>query len=160
MNNNVDELVDKYAKRIYRVAYIYLRSKSDAEDIVQEVLLKVLLNNKTFNNDEHRYNWIMKVTVNLCINLNKSAWKRNTVPLDYEAIDLQTEEQYRILYDLDCLSEKYKMVVQLFYFEDLSVEEISKILGITQTNVRTRLNRARKELKKDFEKGEILYGKI
>ena len=160
MKNEIDEIIDKYAKIIYRVAYIYLKSKTDAEDIVQEFFIKYMMNNKPFNDENHRKNWIMRVTVQLCINLSKSAWKKNVVSLDYETIDLQTEEQYKILYDLDCLSKNYKMVVQLFYFEDFSIEEISKILGISESNVKTRLNRARNELKRDFEKGERLNGKI
>ena len=160
MKNEIDEIVDKYGKMIYRIAYIYLKSKTDAEDITQEVFLKYMMNKKPFKDEEHRKNWILKVTVHLCINLRKSAWKRNTVPLNDDTLELQTEEQYKIFYDLDCLDEKYKMVVQLFYFEDLSTENISKILGISESNVRTRLNRARNELKRDFEKGEFLYGKI
>ena len=160
MKNEVNDIVDKYAKMIYRIAYINLKSKVDAEDIVQEVLIKCIMNKKPFKDEEHRKNWIIKVTLNLCINLRKSAWKRKIVPLKKDTLDLQTEEQYKILYDLDCLPEKYKIVVQLFYFEDLSIERISKILGISESNVRTRLNRARNELKRDFEKGDVSYGKI
>ena len=160
MNNEINEIIDKYAKMIYRIAYIYLKSKVDAEDITQEVFLKYMMNKKSFIDEEHRKNWIIKVTVHLCINLRKSAWKKNIIPLNDDILDLETEEQYRIFYDLDCLKDNYKIIVQLFYFEDLTTKEISKILGISESNVRTRLNRARNELKKDFEKGEISYGKI
>lgn len=160
MNDEINEIIDKYAKIIYRIAYIYLKSKSDAEDITQEVLIKYMMSNLSFRDENHRKNWIIKVTVHLCINLSKSAWRKNTVSLYDDSLDLQTEEQYKIFYNLDCLSEKYRMVVQLFYFEDLTTEEISKVLRISESNVRTRLNRARNELKKDFEKGEFLYGKI
>lgn len=160
MKNEINEIIDKYAKMIYRIAYIYLKSKVDAEDITQEVFLKCMMYKKTFKDEEHIKNWLIKVTVHLCINLRKSAWKKNIVPLNDDILDLETEEQYKIFYDLDCLNEKNKIIVQLFYFEDLSTKEISKILGISESNVRTRLNRARNELKKDFEKGEISYGKI
>ena len=160
MEKEIDEIVEKYAKMIYRIAYIYLKSKVDAEDIVQDVLLKFMMNKKPFKDENHLKNWIIKVTVHLCINLSKSAWKKKTISLYDDSLVLQTEEQYKIFYDLDCLDEKYKMVVQLFYFEDLSTEEISKIMGISEANVRTRLNRARNKLKQDLKKGEILYGKI
>lgn len=160
MEKEMDEIIEKYTKMIYRIAYIYLKSKTDAEDIVQDVLLKYVMNTKPFKDENHRKNWIIQVTVHLCINLKKSAWKRKVVPLNDETLSLQTEEQYKILNELDSLKEKYRMVVQLFYFEDLSIEEISKVLKISESNVRTRLNRARNELKTKFEKGELLYGKI
>lgn len=160
MNEEFDEIIKKYTPVIYRFAYINLKSKLDAEDVVQEVFLKLMMNKKPFNDEEHLNNWIIRTTINLCKNLRKSAWRRKVVPLNDDTIELQTEEQYKIFYDLDCLDEKLKIVVQLFYFEDLSTERISKILGITEENVRTRLYRARKILKQDFEKGEIAYGKI
>ena len=160
MNDEINEIIDKYAKIIYRIAYIYLKSKSDAEDITQEVLIKYMMSNISFRDENHRKNWIIKVTVHLCINLRKSAWNKHTVSLYDDSLDLQTEEQYKMIYDLDCLSEKYRIVVQLHYYEDLSIEQISKILKISESNVKTRLNRARNELKKDIEKGEVSYGKI
>ena len=161
MKNEVNEVVDKYAKTLYRIAYINLKSKSDAEDIVQDVFLKYLLNKKPFADENHRRNWLIRITLNLCSNLRKSAWKRKVIPLDVDSlIDFETEEQNRIFYDLDLLPEKYKVVVQLHYFEDLSIETISNILGISESNVKVRLHRAREMLKEDLEKGEISYGKI
>lgn len=160
MEREIDEIIEKYAKMIYRIAYIYLKSKVDAEDIVQDVFEKYVKYHKSFKDENHRKNWILQVTVHLCINLNKSAWKRKVVPLVDDSLVLDTEEQYKILDELDSLSEKYRMVVQLFYFEDLSVEDISKALKISESNVKTRLNRARNELKTKFEKGDLLYGEI
>lgn len=160
MEKEIDEIIEKYTKMIYRIAYIYLKSKVDAEDIVQDVFEKYVKHNKSFKDENHRKNWILQVTVHLCINLKKSAWKRKVVPLVDDTLVLDTEEQYKILDELDSLSEKYRMVVQLFYFEDLSVEDISKALKISESNVKTRLNRARNELKTKFEKGDLLYGEI
>ena len=161
MKNEVNEVVDKYAKKLYRIAYINLKSKSDAEDIVQDVFLKYLLNKKPFVNENHRRNWLIRITLNLCSNLRKSAWRRKVVRIDVDTlIDFETEEQNRIFYDLDFLPEKYKVVVQLHYFEDLSIETISNILGISESNVKVRLFRAREMLREDYKKGEISYGKI
>lgn len=161
MKNEVNEIVDKYAKTLYRIAYINLKSKTDAEDVVQDVFIKYMMNKKNFVDENHKKNWLIRVTLNLCFNVKKSAWKRKVIPMDVDnLIDLETEEQYRIFNDLDSLPEKYKVVVQLHYFEDLSVETISNILGISESNVKVRLFRAREMLKKDYEKGEVSYGKI
>lgn len=160
MKKDMDEIIDKYTKMIYRIAYIYLKNVGDAEDIVQEVLIKYFMNDKEFNDEEHEKNWIIRVTVNLCKNIKLSGWRKHVVPLENKYLELQTEEQYRIFEHLDHLKKKYRIVVQLFYYEDLSIERISKILGITESNVKTRLNRARKDLKEDIEKGDNLYEKI
>lgn len=164
MENDVGKIVEKYVDMIYRVAYINLKSKTDAEDITQEVLMKYLMNTKKFINEEHERNWIVKVTLNLCKNFKMSAWNRRVISIEEANIEFETAEQTRIFEELDSLKEKYRIVVQLFYFEDLPIETISKILGISKQNVKTRLNRARNELKKelgnDMKKGEIFYGKI
>ena len=162
MNNEIDEIIEKYTDDIYRIAYLYLRSKSDAEDIVQEVFLKYMLNKKPFKDEEHRKNWLLKITTHICINVNKSAWCRKVVPLkDDDVIEMETEEQHDLLDALNKLNNKYKMVVQLFYFEGFTTKKISEILGISDENVRVRLNRARNELKDILEKeGEVLNGKI
>ena len=155
-----EKIYAEYFPDVYKYVLSLCHHEAMAEDITQEVLLKYMMNKKPFKDEEHRKNWIIRVTVHLCINLNKSAWKRKTVSLFDQTLDLQTEEQYKMIYDLDCLSEKYRIVVQLHYYEDLSIEQISKILKISESNVKTRLNRARNELKKDIEKGEVSYGKI
>lgn len=160
MKKDMDEIIEKYTKMIYRIAYIYLKNVGDAEDIVQEVFIKYFMNDKEFIDEEHEKNWIIRVTVNLCKNVSVSGWRKHVVPLESKYLELQTEEQHRMLEHLERLNKKYRIVVQLFYYEDLSIERISKILGITESNVKTRLNRARKVLKEDIEKGEILYGKI
>ena len=148
MEKDVDEVITKYKELIYRIAYINLKIIADAEDVTQDVLEKYVKNTKKFKDKEHERNWLIRVTLNQCKNLSKSAWKRYTVPIDENlCLKLQTEEQEDIFEDLDYLEEKYKQVVQLFYYEDLSIATISKILNISEANVRTRLKRAKEKIK-------------
>lgn len=158
MKREIDEIVEKYSDMLYRIAYLNLKVPTDAEDIVQEVFLRYIINSKEFNDEEHEKNWLIRVTLNLCKNLSKSGWIKHTVPIDNECLQIECEENHNELEELDNLKDIYKNVVQLFYYEDLSVESISKILNISEANVRTRLNRARQELKQEIERGDSFYG--
>lgn len=141
-----DELYMKgYSEMIYRIAYTVLKSKSDAEDTLQEVLIKYVTTNKKFKDEEYKKRWLIRVTLNMSYNLKKPAWKRHTVPLEDE-IKFEHKYQDEIFDIIERLDKKYKDVVCLYYYEDVPIKEISKILKISEDNVRKRLSRARKKL--------------
>lgn len=141
-----DELYMKgYSEMIYRIAYTVLKSKSDAEDTLQEFLIKYVTTNKKFKDEEYKKRWLIRVTLNMSYNLKKSAWKRHTVPLEDE-IKFEHKYQDEIFDIIERLDKKYKDVVCLYYYEDVPIKEISKILIISEDNVRKRLSRARKKL--------------
>ena len=137
--------VKAYSEMIYRIAYTVLESKSDAEDILQEVLIKYVTTNKKFKDEEYKKSWLIRVTLNMSYNLKKSAWKRHTVPLDDE-VKFEYKHQSEIFDVIEKLDKKYKDVVLLYYYEDIPIRNISKILKISEDNVRKRLSRARKKL--------------
>ena len=141
-----DELYMKgYSEMIYRIAYTVLKSKSDAEDTLQEVLIKYVTTNKKFKDEEYKKRWLIRVTLNMSYNLKKSAWKRHTVPLEDE-IKFEHKYQDEIFDIIERLDKKYKDVVCLYYYEDVPIKDISKIIKISVDNVRKRLSRARKKL--------------
>lgn len=156
MKRDINEIVDEYGQDLFKIAYVKLKSETDAEDIVQEVFYKYIKYPLEFKNLEQEKHWLFKVTVNLCKNLLKSGWKTRTVPFEEEYLKLQYEEQYNVLEEVQKLDYKYRGVVQLFYFEQLNTKQISKILKISESNARVRLNRARKDLKLEIERGEAL----
>lgn len=147
MENKLEDKssVKAYSEMIYRIAYTVLNSKSDAEDILQEVLIKYVTTNKKFKDEEYKKSWFIRVTLNMSYNLKKSAWKRHTVPLDNE-VKFEYKYQSEIFDIIEKLDKKYKDVVLLYYYEDIPIRNISKILKISEDNVRTRLSRARKKL--------------
>lgn len=147
MENKLEDQssVKAYSEMIYRIAYTVLNSKSDAEDILQEVLIKYVTTNKKFKDEEYKKSWLIRVTLNMSYNLKKSAWKRHTVPLDNE-VKFEYKYQSEIFDIIEKLDKKYKDVVLLYYYEDIPIRNISKILKISEDNVRTRLSRARKKL--------------
>lgn len=141
------ECYAKYKNTVFRSAFAYLKNTADAEDIVQETFLKRFRYEKTFEGPENEKAWLLRVTINGCKDLLKSAHRRHNVPLD-EALQLcTTPEEHAVMDAVMTLPEKYRIPVHLFYFEGYAIGEIGKILGVSETAVRTRLYRARHMLK-------------
>ena len=152
---NFQETVEKYSNMVYRLAYFYTNSKYDADDIYQDVFLKYLQNKKQFENEEHKKAWLIRVTINCCKKLWLSSWKRKIIPLDDE-IKFEMEENIGLYNEIKKLPKKYRVVIHLFYYEQYSVKDISKILKQKESTIRTWLTRARKLLK-NYIKEEDFY---
>ena len=81
-NERARELVDRYADTILRLSYTYLKNTHDAQDICQDVLVKLLTEPRTFESPDHERAWVLRVTANACKDLLKSAWRKRTCGLD------------------------------------------------------------------------------
>ena len=146
------EVINLYSDMVYRMAYSMVKNKFDAEDIHQEVFVRYLRKHPAFENAEHEKAWFLRVTINLCKNLWKTAWKQKIVSLGERDLEEEAGERGKAREDelieiVKQLPQKYRMVIHLFYYEELSVEEISKVLGIKPSTVRTHLTRGRARLK-------------
>ena len=150
------EVIEKYSNAVYRMAYSLVKNKYDADDIHQEVFAIYIVKRPKFENAEHERAWFMRVTVNLCKNLWKTAWRRKVVSLDEdfeENIEMAAEpKDDGIIEVVRMLPFKYRTVIHLFYYEELSIKEISEILKMKPSTVRTHLTRARAKLKELLEK--------
>ena len=158
---NPSNLVERYGNFIYRIAIRYLKDKETAEDIVQDVFVRYIDKfHKTVNFDsrEHERNWMARVTINLCLNELKKRKNRKSVPLNSDEIPytFESPQEYYIYDEVQKLPLKYKEVFELFYLEDIKISEISRILKISESNVKTRLKRTRDMLRKIIKKGEDL----
>lgn len=140
---------NKYKDTIYRIALNFFGNSFDADDIVQEVLLKLYESDKSFENDEHIRNWLIRVTINQCKNLLRLPWQKRNVSLEEwsGSIEFEYTEQSELFAQVMNLAEKYRVILYLFYYEDFSVKKISSLLRISESTVTTRLSRARKKLK-------------
>lgn len=141
--------VKRNSNRIYLIALSYLKNHADAEDVMQDVFLKLWKTNKVFNDNEHMDKWLVITCINKCKDHFKLPFVKNSVALD-EAKDLYTFDSVKNLDVFNAvmsLPQKERLVVHLFYFEDMTIEEISIATKIKQSAVKTRLHRARKNLK-------------
>ena len=150
----------RYAETVYRLALSRTRDVHNAEDVFQEVFLRLLKWNKPFESEEHRRAWLIRVTINACHDLRRSVWSRNRTELPENLADSFETPQDNALYAaVFSLPEKYRVVVLLYYYEDYSIQEISEMIQRNPSTIQTQLERARKKLKMQLEqKGGFHYG--
>ncbi|MBO5955317.1 MAG: sigma-70 family RNA polymerase sigma factor [Clostridia bacterium] len=141
---------------IYKLALSQTKNRDSADDTVQEVFLRFLKSDKEFESDEHIKAWLIRVTVNCCHNVFSNSWAQKTTPLT-EDIVFDTEEKGDVYYAVLELPQKYRAVIHPFYYEDMSIEEISKTLGQNASTVKSQLSRGRKMLRNMLEGG---YGLV
>lgn len=149
----VAQAIGEYADTVKRICVVYLKNPTDTQDIFQEVFLKYALSSQRFESREHEKAWLIRVTVNQCKDLLKSAFRRKTLPLE-EAAQIAAPpetEQKQVLEAVLSLPEKYKIVVYLHYYEGYSGEELGKLLGKSPNTIYTLLSRAKVRLRNILE---------
>lgn len=151
-NQNADRLVKEYADTILRISYMYLKQTCDAEDICQDVFLKLLTMDLTFTSPTHERAWIIRTTVNICKDrLRTGFWKRS-VDLELAAeIPSPEAPQSELLDQVMSLPKNYRISIFLRYYEEYSVKEIASILGKPENTVSAWLMRGRRKLKNALE---------
>lgn len=147
----LERYIQLYHNSVYRLAYSYLKNTADADDVCSETFLKLYQYDGSFQTDENCKRWLFTVAVNISKNILKSVWYSRRSELE-EKISYSTYDDYDFSEKLSKLSPKYRIVIHLYYYEDYSVNEISKMLNISVSTVTTRLNRARNQLKDYLEK--------
>lgn len=146
---DINDTIERYADTVKRICIVHLKNNSDTEDVFQTVFLKYALCSATFENENHKKAWIIRVTLNECKDLLKSFFRKNFVSLSEiseQAVEVSSDNQ-EVLQAVLSLPTKYKNVIYLFYYEGYSAVEISKILGKNVNTVYTLLSRAKKILK-------------
>lgn len=158
-----EAVIDKYADMVYRVAVGATGSKEDAEDVFQEVFLRLVRYRHRISSEEHLKAWLLRVTVNCAKKQLGSAWRRKVEYFDGEGgeepVDLSTQREYEQVENGDSpltaaieqLPEGYRLVIDLFYYEELSVNQIGKLLGEKESTVKSKLHRARETLRRKLE---------
>lgn len=149
-------LVEQYSTAVYRLAYARTGNREDAEDITQETFLRLVRAAPAFRDGEHCKAWLLRVAANCAGDLHRSPWRRRAVSLEEAGQVAAPEplEENGMRTSILALPENYRVVVHLYYYEDLSTAEIARVLGKREGTIRTRLSRARAMLREDLEKGE------
>lgn len=168
------ELVDLYKDKIYHLAYRMLGNKQEAEDIVQETFLRLYSNLHRYDDTQKFSTWIFRIGTNLCIDRLRK--RKLTYSLDAEVTDgegndyyammssdeytpekqvIVSETQRHIRKVIDNMPDKYKSIIVLRYLQDLSLQEISDVLGLPITTIKTRLHRGREYLRKKLDASGI-----
>lgn len=140
------QVIEYYSDMVYRLAFARTGTKQDAEDVYEEVFLRFLKRKPKFESEEHRKAWFLRVTVNCSNTFLSSVWQKRTEGLS-EEIPFTEKEHQHLYQELQKLPGKYRSVIHLFYYEELSVEEIGQVLNRKSATVRTQLTRAREMLR-------------
>ena len=153
MRMETQALAETYRDRLFAAVFQVCGNAADAEDAAQEALLRYHISEKQFESEQHIRAWLLRVAINCAKNVSRSFFRRNTVPLeDYmDSLEFDSGESREIFREVMNLPETYRLVIHLYYYEDYSVAEIGRILGLTESNVKVRLSRGRQLLKKALQ---------
>lgn len=145
-----EEIYRKYKTMLFHIAFTYVKSKEDAEDILQDTFAKWLYAAPEFESEEHEKRWLIRVTVNLAKNHLKLFWNRNKVPLDElpEVLEWNLNRaETDLLEEVMALPEKCRISIYLHYYEGYTCREIADILKCTESAVKMRLKKGRELLR-------------
>ncbi len=172
-DEELTEAYETYCNMVFRIAYVQTKSRTEAEDIQQTVFLALVRYSDRIRSQEHLKAWLIRVTKNACKKHFRSLWVKLTVLYDDALYKEQETDAEGMAVasgqsggdpaeddELDIVQEAVEQlpvisrtVIHLFYYEELSIREIAQALGITESTAKTRLSRARDQLRKILEPG-------
>ena len=158
--DRVTEAVDRWGMSVYRLAIGVTGSRVEADDVFQETFLALAASHTEFRDDEHLHAWLLRVALHKCRDYQRLLFRRRTDPLDEAGPDAvaddsaarcfmrgELKERDRAIWEaVSSLKPKLREVVVLRYWEELSCEQIAVCLHVNASSVRSRLQRARRQL--------------
>mgnify|MGYP001337965660 CR=1 FL=1 len=161
-NHDIESLIEDYGNDVLRIAYMYVKDTHTAEDMFQEVFIKVNKNLGKFKGNSSIKTWIIRITINTCKDYLKSAWNKRVVPIkDYQQDNIVSDSDFKEIESKDTadmiketvlgLPDKYRDVILCVYYGDMSIVEAAEVLDIAEGTVKSRLYRARNKLKPILE---------
>lgn len=147
-DNDFIEIVKRNSQRLYVIAFSYLQSRDDAEDVIQNTFLKLWNSQTDFTSDEHIDRWLTRVCINDCKNVFVLPFRKHKSLED--EYDLSSFDEY---FNIDLynailsLNKRERLVIMLFYYNDLPTKEISAVTGINESTIKSLLKRSREKLK-------------
>ena len=151
-----ERALERYGNMVYRLALARTGNPADAEDVFQEVFLRLVRSEPQLENEEHLKAWLIHTAVNCSRSLWNSIVRRREEPLrpDAEIPEQPAAEDSEVYDCVMHLPNKYRTVIHLFYYEDMPIESIGRALHISYAAAAKRLSRARELLRRDLTKGE------
>lgn len=154
-----EELYHKYFAAVYSVCFLYMKNEADACDMVQETFLRLLQGDFAWRDEEKAKAWLIVTASNCCKSQLRRSFRKKQVVYDAAVHDRGKEESDNLLLRMvEELEEKFRLPVYLYYFEGYRSAEIAKMLHISASAVRSRLAKARKLLRLEFEEGGMMAG--
>ncbi|WP_084544050.1 sigma-70 family RNA polymerase sigma factor [Paenisporosarcina indica] len=160
----LSQLIQDYATELKRIAYLYVNDLAECEDIIQEVFISSYKNLSNYRHESSYKTWLIRITINKCKD-NRKRWSVKNMIYKSEVFPVETndsaENQYiqglnstEIIKQISILSTKYKEVLILYYYQEMSMSEISEVLEISINTVKSRLLRGKGMLQSKLEGGK------
>lgn len=155
--NQSQEAYEQYRSLLFRIAFSHMNNHSDAEDAVQETYVRLFKKKPVFDSSEHERAWLIRTLINICHDIQKNAWNRQTVGINQisgesaKAFTLPYHIEDEMLHLVLALDKKYRIPIYLFYYEGYAIREIAEFLDLPENTVKTHLKRGREQLKSQLE---------
>ncbi len=154
---DMERWMNSYGDHLLRLCTLYLKDRTLAEDAVQDTFIRAWENYSSFEARSSEKTWLTKIAVNICKNMLRSPWNRRAEVKDFEELARVSKNEYEqvnkqidVMNAILKLKEKYRIVILLYYYEELSVKEMAAVLAQKEATILTRLKRGREKL------GELL----
>ena len=152
--NDPGALARRFAPAIYRLAYARTGSRADAEDVMQEVFLRLVRHKPAFDSEAHARAWLMKVASHCAADLFRLPWRRREEPLEEDMSAPEGPGEGSVTEAVLSLPARYRIPIHLYYYEGYSVAEIADITGKREGTIKSHLSRARALLRDKLKEGE------
>ena len=150
--DDIETVINRYGDILYRLCLLMLKNESDAEDAIQETMIRYFQNAPVFEDTEHEKAWLIRVATNKCRDLLRFRARHPQVSEEFLSGFSCGSVDTGILEALTALPEKYRLVLTLYYIEGYRIEEIAKIINRTVSAVKMRLQKGRKLLEEIYRK--------
>ena len=150
-------IIEEVKFKLYKTAMSILKNDDDACDAIQDTLMSAYQNIKSLNNKEFFTTWIIRILINKCYDIIRKNKKiidlTERISKEKDTFYEQYSEKSELEIMLNCLEEDLRLVTVLYYYDDLSIKEISEIINIPEGTVKSRLSRAREKISKMYKLG-------
>lgn len=154
---DMERWMNDYGDHLLRLCTLYLKDRALAEDALQDTFIRAWEKYDSFENRASEKTWITKIAMNVCKNMLRSPWNRRVELNDFEELAGIARNEYEqvnkkidVMNAILKLKDKYRAVILLYYYDELSVKEIAEVLSQKEATILTRLKRAKEQL------GELL----
>ncbi len=159
----IREIMNRYGQEILQLVYSYVENKAIAEDLTQEIFIKCYRSLHTYKGQAQLKTWLWRIAINHCKDFLKSWYNRNVIATDDDTVAerakeltveqavIQKNDDEMLAFAVMKLPIKYREVILLHYYEELTIKEISTIIEVKENTIKTRLRKAKALLKKGLE---------
>ena len=150
-DTRIENIINLYGDLLYRTGIMILGNPQDVQDVLQEVMLKVLQKMPEFHDSEHEKAWLLRVTINICKDMLRFRFRHQYIQIDELEIEAADTDDRQLLQEIIQLPSSWRIVLILHYVEGYSLREIADILSVSENAVKKRMQRAKAGLKKKLQ---------